>query len=88
MVCNLCQARTNRVWLTSYCELVATSVAIPDSFARSGNKRYKKYGTTEWQLDYVFNPEGYTRYYGPEEHYAFYYIKDHLGNVREVYVNP
>ncbi len=39
-------------------------------------------------MDYVFNPEGYTRFYGKEERYRFYYIRDHLGNVREMYVNP
>ena len=38
--------------------------------------------------EFVHNPEGYIRYYGPEEHYHFYYIKDLLGNVRETYVNP
>lgn len=58
------------------------------SYADLGNKRYKKYGTTEWQVDYVFNPEGYIRFYGGGDCFPFYYIKDHLGNVREVYVNP
>lgn len=27
-------------------------------------------------LKFVHNPEGYIRYYGPEEHYHFYHIKD------------
>ena len=39
-------------------------------------------------LKFVHNPEGYIRYYGPEEHYHFYHIKDLLGNVRETYVHP
>lgn len=38
--------------------------------------------------EFVHNPEGYIRYYGPEEHYHFYYIKDLLGNIRETYVHP
>ena len=36
-------------------------------------------------LKFVHNPEGYIRYYGPEEHYHFYHIKDLLGNVRETH---
>ncbi len=39
-------------------------------------------------IEFVHNPEGYIRYYGPEEHYHFYYIKDLLGNIRETYVHP
>ena len=39
-------------------------------------------------MEFVHNPEGYIRYYGPEEHYHFYYIKDLLGNIRETYVHP
>ncbi len=54
-----------------------------------GNKRYKRYGTIgSWQLDYVFNPVGYLRFYAPGEHYPFYYIKDHIGNIRETYITP
>lgn len=36
----------------------------------------------------VFNPEGYIRFYGGGDCFPFYYFKDHLDNVREVYVNP
>jgi RHS repeat-associated protein len=39
-------------------------------------------------MEFVHNPEGYIRYYGPNEHYHFYYIKDLLGNIRETYVQP
>ena len=39
-------------------------------------------------IEFVYNPEGYIRYYGPNEHYHFYYIKDLLGNIRETYVHP
>ena len=39
-------------------------------------------------MEFVHNPEGYIRYYGSEEHYHFYYIKDLLGNIRETYVHP
>ena len=53
-----------------------------------GNKRYVRYNHGSWALEHVYNPEGYIRYYGPEEHYSFYYIKDHLGNVHETYVYP
>ncbi len=54
----------------------------------NGNIKYQAYNTNPLQLDYVFNSEGYFRYYGPTEHYPFYYIKDHLGNIRETYVYP
>ena len=40
------------------------------------------------KMEFVHNPEGYIRYYGPNEHYHFYYIKDLLGNIRETYVQP
>lgn len=39
-------------------------------------------------IDFVHNPEGYIRYNNMNEHYHFYYIKDHLGNVRETYKIP
>lgn len=61
---------------------------VNTAYAMDGNRRFVQIAADSWQLDYVFNPEGYIRYYGPEEHYRFYYIKDHLGNVRETYVNP
>ena len=55
------------------------------SYAMLGNKRYVRYNHGSWALEHVYNPEGYIRYYGPEEHYSFYYIKDHLGNVCAVW---
>ena len=39
-------------------------------------------------IEFVHNPEGYIRYYGSDEHYHFYYIKDLLGNIRETYIHP
>ena len=53
------------------------------SYIMLGNKRYVRYNHGSWALEYVYNPEGYIRYYGPGEHYSFYYIKDHLGNIRD-----
>ena len=58
------------------------------SYTMLGNKRYVRYNHGSWALEYVYNPEGYIKYYGPEEHYSFYYIKDHLGNIHETYVYP
>lgn len=43
---------------------------------------------TDYSIEFVHNSEGYIRYYTEEEHYHFYYIKDHLGNIRETYVHP
>lgn len=54
----------------------------------NGNLKYMAYGNEPLRLDYVFNSEGYIRYLTTEEHYPFYYIKDHLGNIRETYVTP
>ncbi len=44
-------------------------------------------GTT-WMPKFVHNPEGMMRHYSYEEHYPFYFIKDHLGNIRETYIKP
>lgn len=49
---------------------------------------YNSKSFSEYGIEFVHNPEGYIRYYGPEEHYHFYYIKDLLGNIRETYVHP
>ena len=49
---------------------------------------YTANNTDAYGIEFVHNPEGYIRYYGPEEHYHFYYIKDLLGNIRETYVHP
>ena len=58
------------------------------SYITLGNKRYVRYGHDGWGLQYVYNPEGYIKYWGEEEHYPYYYIKDHLGSVRETYIRP
>ena len=52
------------------------------------NVVYDAKSFSEYGIEFVHNPEGYTRYSGPEEHYHFYYIKDLLGNIRETYVHP
>ncbi|HCS87433.1 MAG TPA: hypothetical protein DIW30_03145, partial [Bacteroidales bacterium] len=44
--------------------------------------------STDYAIEFVHNSEGYIRYLTRAEHYHFYYIKDHLGNVRETYVHP
>ena len=46
------------------------------------------YNGTTWMPKFVHNPEGMMRHYSYEEHYPFYFIKDHLGNIRETYINP
>ena len=58
------------------------------SYTMLGNKRYVRYNHGSWALEYVYNPEGYIKYWGDEEHYPYYYIKDHLGSVRETYIRP
>ena len=49
---------------------------------------YTANNTDAYGIEFVHNLEGYIRYYGQEEHYHFYYIKDLLGNIRETYVHP
>ena len=56
------------------------------SYTMLGNKRYIKLNDSPWFLDKVMNDEGYTRFELGDEDYPFYYIKDHLGNIRETYV--
>ena len=46
------------------------------------------YNGTTWLPKFVHNPEGMMRHYSYEEHYPFYFIKDHLGNIRETYIIP
>ena len=46
------------------------------------------YNGTTWLPKFVHNPEGMMRHYSYEEHYPFYFIKDHLGNIRETFINP
>lgn len=50
---------------------------IRDVFHR--NCFYYDYGDTnsDYDIEFVRNTEGYVRYYGPEEYYHFYYIRDH-----------
>ena len=58
-------------------------------YAYNGNISYKRSGAnSQWMLDLIRNPEGYNRFYTQTEHYPFYYIKDHLGNIRELWVYP
>ena len=52
------------------------------------NVVYTANNNDPYGIEFVHNPEGYIRYYGPEEHYHFYYIKDLLDNIRETYVHP
>ena len=56
------------------------------SYTMLGNKRYIRYNDSPWFLDKVMNAEGYTRFDLGDEDYPFYYIKDHLGNIKETYV--
>ena len=56
--------------------------------ALHNNIVYTANNNDAYGIEFVHNPEGYIRYYGPEEHYHFYYIKDLLGNIRETYVHP
>ncbi len=58
------------------------------SYMMLGNKQYVQYNHGDWNLQYVHNPEGYVKYWGEEEHYPYYYIKDHLGNVCQTYIHP
>ncbi|MBR2265753.1 MAG: hypothetical protein IJ882_03630, partial [Paludibacteraceae bacterium] len=56
------------------------------SYITLGNKRYVRYSHEDWYLDMVMNAEGYTKFDYGDELYPLYYIKDHLGNIRETYV--
>ena len=56
------------------------------SYTMLGNKRYVRYNHGSWYLDMVMNDEGYTKFEFGDEFYPFYYIKDHLGNIRETNV--
>ncbi len=53
--------------------------------AMDKNLKYFGYNNESLLLEYVFNSEGY---YSPLTNDYFYYVKDHLGNVRETYVYP
>ncbi len=53
--------------------------------ATSGNLRYESSDNGPLRLGYVFNSEGYFRYSDDGGYSPFYYIKDHLGSIRETY---
>ncbi len=53
--------------------------------ATSGNLRYESSDNGPLRLDYVFNSEGYFRYSDDGGYSSFYYIRDHLGSIRETY---
>ena len=72
---------------------VLPSLIFPESFHITrdvfhNNIVYNVDTNDVFGIKFVHNPEGYIRYYGPEEHYHFYYIKDLLGNIRETYKIP
>ncbi len=75
---------------------VGTTLTVTDNVSEydllthvmNGNMKYMAYDNEPLALDYVFNREGYMDYLGPVEHYPYYYIRDHLGNIRETYVTP
>ena len=53
----------------------------------NGNVTYKNYSDI-WYTNYVHNPEGYMWDLSIGEFYPCYYIKDHLGNIRETWIYP
>ncbi len=53
--------------------------------AMDKNMKYLASGNSALTLEYVFNAEGY---YANITDAYFYYVKDHLGNIRETYVYP
>ena len=58
------------------------------SYAMLGNKRYVRYNDGDWFPYMVINTEGYVKYFTMMESYPYYYIKDHLGSVRQTYMRP
>ena len=84
---------TKKIAITVPLEEVVETPVHPQFFyitrdAFHNNIVYTANNTDAYGIEFVHNPEGYIRYYGPEEHYHFYYIKDLLGNIRETYVHP
>ena len=84
---------TKKIAVTVPLEEVVETPVHPQFFyitrdAFHNNIVYTANNTDAYGIEFVHNPEGYIRYYGPEEHYHFYYIKDLLGNIRETYVHP
>ncbi len=100
-IVNHYDALGNRYKTTYHTRKVATVVPISTTLpattnlseyillthAMDKNIKYIAINDAPLRLDYVFNSEGYIRYHTAEEHYPFYYVKDHLGNVRETYVS-
>ena len=95
-------AAGNRLNTTYYTRKVNITVPLREIFSATdslsnyyitreafhNNVVYNIDNADQYGMEFVHNPEGYIRYYGPEEHYHFYYIKDLLGNIRETYVHP
>lgn len=72
---------------------VLPSLILPGSFHITrdvfhNNIVYNVDTNDVYGIKFVHNTEGYIRYNNMNEHYHFYYIKDHLGNVRETYKIP
>ncbi len=66
----------------------ANYYATHDIFHRNCVYHAPTAASKDYAIEFVHNSEGYIRYLTKAEHYHFYYIKDHLGNVRETYVRP
>ena len=66
----------------------ANYYTIHDIFHRNCVYHAPTAASKDYAIEFVHNSEGYIRYLTRAEHYHFYYIKDHLGNVRETYVHP
>lgn len=95
-------AAGNRLTTNYYTRKVATTVPLGNTLKGTFNTNnyyitreafhnnciYTANNRELFGIEFVHNLEGYIRYYGPEEHYHFYYIKDLLGNIRETYVHP
>ena len=95
-------AEGNRLTTNYYTRKVTITVPLGNTLTETNNTTnykitrdvfcnnivYTANNNDAFGIKFVHNPEGYIRYYGPEEHYHFYYIKDLLGNIRETYVHP
>lgn len=95
-------AEGNRLTTNYYTRKVTTTVPLGNVLTGTNNTTnyyitrdafhnnvvYTANNNDPYGIEFVHNSEGYIRYYGPNEHYHFYYIKDLLGNIRETYVHP
>ena len=95
-------AAGNRLETNYYTRKVTTTVPLGNTLkgtynilhynitrdAFHNNIVYTANNNFSYGIEFVHNPEGYIRYYGSDEHYHFYYIKDLLGNIRETYIHP